>query len=437
MAVKIPKRIALTLINSLKGGVVPRIGLEYIAVGRKEEINALLDDVEMIADGGSSFRFIVGRYGSGKSFLLQTVRGYAMERGFAVMDADLSPERRLVGGKGQGLATYRELMKNLAVRTKPDGNALPLILERWIDGVKLSLLQSGVMESAPDFTAQVEEKIFAVVGQMEDLVHGFDFAKVLTLYWKSICTGDDALRSNVLRWFRGEYQTKTEAKNELGVNVIVTDDDWYDYVKLFSAFLTAAGYRGMLLMIDELVNIYRTSNAVARQYNYEKMLTMYNDMMQGRASHLGIIMCGTVQCLEDTRRGVYSYEALRSRLERGRFAEEEARNMLAPVISLKPLSQEELLILIERLDDIHAGLYGTAPSLSTEDDVDFLKVEFSRIGAGKLITPREIIRDYIELLEIVMQNPEVSASQIIQEKLPANLPGQEAEEEQGLTEFIF
>ncbi len=437
MAVKVPKRIAMTLINSLKGGVVPRIGLEYIAVGRKEEIGALLDDVEMIAGGGSSFRFIVGRYGSGKSFLLQTVRGYAMERGFAVMDADLSPERKLVGGKGQGLATYRELMKNLAVRTKPDGNALPLILERWISGVKLSLIQSGVKESAPTFTEQVEEQIFSVIGQMEDLVHGFDFAKVLTLYWKSICMQDDALRSNVLRWFRGEYQTKTEAKNELGVNAIVTDDDWYDYVKLFSAFLTAAGYRGMLLMIDELVNIYRTSNAVARQYNYEKLLTMYNDMMQGRASHLGIIMCGTVQSLEDSRRGVYSYEALRSRLERGRFAGEDTRNMLSPVISLKPLSQEELLILIERLDDIHAGLYGTDPALSIEDDVDFLRVEFSRVGAGKLITPREIIRDYIELLEIVMQNPDVSASQIIREKLPANLPDKEAVQEQELTEFIF
>ncbi len=434
---KIPKRIASTLMNSLKGGVVPRIGLEYVAVGRKEEINALLDDVEMIADGGASFRFLAGRYGSGKSFLLQTIRNYAMERGFAVMDADLSPERRLVGAKGQGLATYRELMKNLSVRTKPDGGALALILERWITGVKTELAAQGISPDASDFEAQMEVKIYAVIGQMEELVHGFDFARVITLYYKAVQQGNDELRSAALKWLRGEYQTKTEAKNELGVNVIVNDEDWYDYIKLFSAFLHAAGYRGTLMMIDELVNIYRVTNSITRQYNYEKILTMYNDMMQGRVGHLGIIMCGTVQCIEDTRRGVFSYEALRSRLERGRFAEEGMKNMLSPIISLAPLTSEELMILVEKLDDIHAVMYGCEPMLSTEDDVKFLLVEFARVGAGMHITPREIIRDYIELLDIVMQNPGIDAKTIIETKLPLNTAAEEQEEESEFADFIF
>ncbi len=431
----IPKRIASTLMNSLKGGVVPRIGLEYVTVGRKPEINALLDDVEMIAEGGASFRFIAGRYGSGKSFLLQTIRNYAMERGFAVMDADLSPERRLVGAKGQGLATYRELMKNLSVRTKPDGGALGLILERWITGIRSELIAQGVSPESADFEAQMEGKIYAVIGQMEELVHGFDFAKVITLYYKAVQGGNDDLRSAALKWLRGEYQTKTEAKNELGVNVIVNDEDWYDYIKLFSAFLLAAGYRGTLMMIDELVNIYRVTNSVTRQYNYEKMLTMYNDMMQGRVGHLGIIMCGTVQCIEDTRRGVFSYEALRSRLERGRFAEDAYANMLSPIIMLSPLTQEELLILVEKLDDIHAVMYGGQPMLSTEDDVKFLQVEFARVGAGMHITPREIIRDYIELLDIVMQNPELDAKTVIETKLPQSVA--EEEEESEFADFIF
>lgn len=434
---KVPKRIASTLMNSLKGGVVPRVGLEYVTVGRKAEIGALLDDVETIAEGGASFRFIAGRYGSGKSFLLQTIRNYAMERGFAVMDADLSPERRLVGAKGQGLATYRELMKNLSVRTKPDGGALPLILERWISGIKTAVMtENGISPDAPELDAMVEKRIYAVIGQMEELVHGFDFAKVVALYWQGVQTGNDSLRSGALKWLRGEYQTKTEAKNELGVNVIVNDDDWYDYVKLFSAFLHAAGYRGTLMMIDELVNIYRATNPVTRQYNYEKMLTMYNDMMQGRVSHLGIIMCGTVQCIEDTRRGVFSYEALRSRLEKGRFSDEGVTNMLAPIIPLAPLTQEELLILVEKLDDIHAGMYGKEPSLATEDDVNFLQIEFSRVGAGVNITPREIIRDYIELLDIIMQNPNLSAKEIIATRLPQSKP-EETEEDSEFADFIF
>lgn len=411
---KIPKRIASAVINSLKGGVVPRVGLPYIAVGRDSEISALLHDTEIIADGGASFRFIMGRYGSGKSFLLQTIRNYVMDKNFVVLDADLSPERRLQGTKGQGLATYKELIRNMSTKTRPEGGALTLILDRWISGVQsCTAAESGMDVSDPAFAKLVEKRIFDIIGSLNEMVHGFDFAKLLTMYYRSYINGDDETKAKVIKWFRGEYPTKTEARTDLGVNIIITDEDWYEYIKLFAFFLRQAGYSGMLIMIDELVNIYKIPNAITRQNNYEKILTMYNDTLQGKAQYLGIIMCGTPQCIEDTRRGVYSYEALRSRLAEGKFGRSDIKDMLAPVIRLQPLTYEEMLVLTEKLTEIHAELFGYTPTLTQDDLITFIKIEYGRIGAEKNITPREVIRDFIELLDILFQNPKLKVAELL------------------------
>ena len=412
---KVPKRIAQTVLNSLKGGVVPRIGLPYIAVGRKNEIAALLHDVDIIAEGGASFRFIVGRYGSGKSFLIQTIRNYVMDKGFVVADADLSPERRLQGTRGQGLATYRELIGNLSTKTKPEGGALTLVLDRWISGVQTEALQeTGLAPGDPALTAAVDRKIYAVSAAISELVHGFEFAKLLSLYYHAYVEGDDGTKMKVVRWFRGEYALKREAKEALGVNIIITDDDWYEYLKLFAVFFRLAGYAGMMIMIDELVNIYKIPNSITRQYNYEKLLTMYNDTLQGKARYFGIIMGATPQAVEDKRRGVYSYEALRSRLAEGKFSRPGARDLLAPVIRLEPLTPEEMLILCEKLRDMHAGLYGYEPRLGTGELADFIKLEYGRIGADQNITPREVIRDFIELLDLLYQNPTLTMRELME-----------------------
>ena len=412
--IKVPRRISQTVLNSLKGGVVPRIGLPYITVGRKNEIEALLHDVAIISEGGASFRFIVGRYGSGKSFLLQTIRNYAMDRGFIVADADLSPERRLQGTRGQGLATYRELVSNLSTKTKPEGGALTLVLDRWISAVQSEAArETGFLPGDPTLTAAVDQKIYTVTSSVSELVHGFEFATLLSAYYHAYCSGDDGTKAKVVRWFRGEYTLKREAKEELGINVIITDDDWYDYLKLFAVFFRLAGYTGMMIMIDELVNIYKIPNAITRQYNYEKLLTMYNDTLQGKARYLGFIMGATPQALEDKRRGIYSYEALRSRLAEGRFSKPGMRDLLAPVIRLEPLTAEEMLVLCEKLSDMHAGLYGYERIISTDDLVSFLKVEYERIGADQNITPREVIRDFIELLDLLYQNQGMSISALL------------------------
>lgn len=412
---KVPKRIAQVILNSLKGGVVPRIGLPYITVGRKNEIEALLHDVEIISDGGASFRFIVGRYGSGKSFLIQAIRNYVMDRGFIVADADLSPERRLQGTGGQGLATYRELISNLATKTKPEGGALMLVLDRWINSVQTEAVQeTGLEPGDPALTRIVDEKIYTIISAIRELAHGFDFARLLSLYYHAYLGGDDEQKAKVIRWFRGEYTLKREAKEELGVNIIITDDDWYDYLKIFAVFFRMAGYTGMMLFIDELVNLYKIPNSISRQYNYEKLLAMYNDTLQGKAQYLGILMGATPQAIEDKRRGVYSYEALRSRLAEGKFSRPGARDLLAPVIHLEPLSPEEMLVLCEKLAGMHSTLYAYERTLGTEELARFIRMEYSRVGADQNITPREVIRDFIELLDLLYQNPAMTMDELLQ-----------------------
>jgi len=415
MTSQVPPRLANILINALKGGVVPRVGLEYITVGRAQEIATILHDIDLISEGSASFRFIVGKYGSGKSFLLQTIRNYATAKGFAVVDADLSPERRFAGTKGQGLATYKELIQNLSVKSKPDGGALPLILEKWISGIKSSI------KSAPDynglegeaFNQEVEKRIYAVAASLEGMVNGFEFAKAVNTYWQAYLNDDTTMKSNVLKWFRGEYPTRREARADLDINFIVSDETWYDFLKIFAIFLTGAGYKGLIVVIDELVNIFKIPNSITRANNYEKILTMYNDVLQGKAKHIGFLMGGTPQCIEDKYRGVFSYEALRSRLAEGHFASADIKDLSAPIIRLTMLTHEEMYILIEKLRDMHATLYKYPSTLTHEELMYFLTVEYNRVGATTHITPREIIRDFIELINILHQNPQKSVADIL------------------------
>lgn len=397
--VRVPKRILNSLLASLCAGVVPRMGAPYIAIGRKAEIAAFLSDLENISEGGASMRFLIGRYGSGKSFLMQLVRGYALERDFLTADADLSPERRLYGTAGTGVATYRELMKNLASKASPEGGALPKIIARW-----LSALQSDIVED-PTGT-RLQGKVMEVLRDVEFMVGGFDFSRVVAAYHTAYLAGDDEKMSACLCWLRGEFATKTEAKSALGfpVSVIINDENWYDFIKLFAVLARKIGYRGLVVFIDECVNLYKITHRVSRENNYEKILSMFNDSLQGKAEGLLLVLGGTPQFLEDPRRGLFSYEALRSRLCDSRFASDEFQNLIGPVIRLRRLSDDEIYALLVRVTDLFSERYGVEPRITKEEQERFLTFSLRRAGADSLITPREILRDYLTVLNILLQN---------------------------------
>ena len=404
---KVPKRILNTLLTSLTAGVVPRVGAPYIAIGRREEIGSLLDDLDQVAEGGAACRFLIGRYGSGKSFLIQLIRGYALDRGFICADADLSPERRLSGGNGAGLATYRELMTNLASKACPDGGALPTILSRHFTKLRMELIAEGVDPDSPEFATALKKKVFATLSELEGDVGGFDFARVLTEYYNASLVDDNDKKSSCLRWIRGEFATKTEAKNALGftVSTVIDDDNWYNFVKLLSSLSVYLGYSGLVVFIDECVNLYKIPNRISREANYEKLLAIFNDTLQGKAKSLGVIFGGTPQFLEDTRRGLFSYDALRSRLQDSKYSDMGYKNLSSPVIRLPRLSDNELLALVKRLTKLYQQREGTTTAPVTDEQIEiFLRTALDKAGAEELITPREIIRDYLTLLNILRDN---------------------------------
>ncbi len=428
--VKVPKRILNTLLSSLTAGVVPRSGAPYIAIGRADEIGSLLDNLDDTKEGGAFCRFLIGRYGSGKSFLIQLVRGYALERGFLTADADLSPERRLTGGSGAGVATYRELMINLASKASPDGGALSTVLSRHFTRLKTELVEEGILPTDSLFETELQKKIYRTLSELEGDVGGFDFARVLGEYYLASIRDEGEKKSACLRWLRGEFSTKTEANSALGfrVSTVIDDDNWYNFIKLFASLSVKLGYSGLILFIDECVNLYKITNRISREANYEKLLAVFNDTLQGKAKSLGVIFGGTPQFLEDTRRGLFSYDALKSRLADSKYTEIGYRNLSSPVIRLRRLSDNELLALVKRLTKLYAEREGLKAQPLTDTQIEqFMNSALSKAGAEEMITPREIIRDYLTLLNILKDNKEASFEGLMKKMTFASPVREEAE----------
>jgi hypothetical protein len=413
---KLSKRISTALIGALASGVVPRVGLEQIAVGRDRELNTLMQDLDNIGGGGASFRLVIGRYGAGKSFMLQMLRNAAMEQGFVVADADITPERRLVGGGGASLATYRELICNLSTKSRPDGGALTTILERWIAGIQTQVAQSsGKKPNDEGFDDLVEAKIRTVTQDIADLVNGFEFATVIIAYWNAYRNDDEIKKDSVLRWLRGEFATKTEARAALGVRVIIDDDTWYDYIKLMAKFVADIGYKGLIIILDEAIHLAKISKTLVRQNNYDKLLAMFNDALQGRVSHLGTLIGGTPQFLEDPRRGLYTDPAWQRRTRPSRLiVQSDLGDSASPVVRLEPLSKGDILKLLQRLIEVHQIHHSYQSRLTAKDLQEVLTVISDRIGSEALLTPGEIVRDFIGVLNVMHQNPKMSLQQLLQ-----------------------
>ena len=410
MTATVPKRTLTTLMNALSSGVVPRRGLEYIAVGRKKETETFVNDLEDTAAGGGAFRFISGRFGNGKSFMTQMVRNYAMDRGFVVMDADLAINRRLTGTKKEGLNTYRELVKNTAIRTRPEGGAMEPMLQAWIQDMADAISEEKGISSDDVTDDDMAKRIRSATASMNCMQGYQDFIKVVIRYCKDYRAGSDDIFA--LTWLKGECELKTEVRKNLGINTLVDDSSWYDFVKLWAELSTKLGYKGLVVFLDEAVVLYKLQNKISRSNNYERLLTMFNDIMQGKSSHLSMYVCGTPEFIEDPNRGLYSYEALRSRLVSGRF-ENGYDNYLGPVINLRPLTNEEIYVLLKTIRDLHEQRYAYDSGITDDMLEDYLKAVLGRGISTTMVTPREITRDLISLLDTMHQNPDTKFSDMI------------------------
>lgn len=384
------------VVQALRAGVVPRLGLRHVQVGRVREIEELIRDADRIADAGSAVRFIIGEYGSGKTFFLNLVRLIAMEKKLVTVHADLAPDRRIHATGGQARSLYAELMRNMSTRTKPDGGALSSIVERFIGEAQKAAAASG---------ESVNTVIHQRLAPLQELVSGYDFANVIEHYWRAFEEGNENGKAAALRWLRGEYNLKTEAREALGVRSIIDDAGVYDYLKLMARFVKLAGYDGFLVVLDEMVNLFKLVNAQARNQNYEQILRIVNDVLQGNVEHLGVLFGGTPEFLMDSRRGLYSYEALRSRLAENSFAQGGYVDVSGPVIRLQSLSAEELYVLLTKLRHMFACGDEAKHLVPDEALHSFMEHCSNRIGDAYFRTPRNTIKAFLDLLSVLEQNP--------------------------------
>ena len=384
------------LIQALRSGVVPRVGQQHIQVGRVEEVKAVLTDIDRVADGGSAFRLTIGDYGSGKTFFLLLVRSIAMERKLVTVHADLSPDRRLHATGGQARSLYAELMRNMSTRAKPDGGAMGSVVERFVTSALKQSRATG---------ATTDEIIRERLAELSELTGGYDFAEVISAYWRGHDTGNEQLKTDAVRWLRGEFSTRTDARAALGVRTIVDDATFYDQLKLLARFVTMAGFSGLLVCLDEMVNLYKLANTQARTSNYEQILRILNDSLQGSAAHLGFILGGTPDFLLDTRRGLYSYAALQSRLAENRFAVGGLVDYSGPVLNLASLSQEDMYLLLTRLRHVFASGDPAAYLVPDQALTAFMSHCSSRVGDAYFRTPRTTIKEFVNLLAVLEQNP--------------------------------
>ncbi|MFA7082355.1 MAG: ATP-binding protein [Bacteroidales bacterium] len=393
------------IIQSLKSGVVPRVGLQHIQVGRSQELKSFIKDIENIKDGGTSFRFVIGEYGSGKTFFLQLVKSIALEKGLVTFNADLSPTNRLYGSDGQARSLFSNLIMSASTRTKQDGNALINILEKFI-----SIARDESENKGETVNKIIDQKLKAV----KDLVGGYDFAKVIENYWIGHETCNERLKDCSMRWLKAEYTTKTEAFKDLGVRSIISDASFYDSLKLYGVLIKQAGYGGLMVCLDEMVNLYKISNSVSRKSNYEEILRILNDSLQGSSSNIGFILGGTPEFLTDTNRGLYSYEALKSRLAENTFAKQfGVSDYNSIVLRLSNLSKEELYVLLKNLRHVFAS--GNEKEYLVPDETlsSFLHHCSTKIGDSYFRTPRNTIKEFINLLSILEQQPNLKWTELI------------------------
>ena len=398
---KIKRRERDTIVQALRAGVVPKLGLQHIQVGRAREIEELVRDIERIGEGGAAIRFVIGEYGSGKTFFLNLLRLIALEKGMVVLSADMAPSRRLHATGGQARSLYAEMTRNASTRTKPGGGAMASIVERFaIQAVR----------SAEISDREPGEVIHEKLAHLEDLTGGYDFATVITRYWEGFETGDEELKSAALRWLRAEYSTRTDARKALGIRTIIDDANIYDQLKLLAFFVREAGYQGLLVSLDELVNLYKLTNSQARNANYEQILRILNDVLQGTASYLGFMLGGTPEFLMDTRRGLYSYEALQSRLSENTFARDGLVDLSGPVIRLVNLTPEDMFVL---LTNIRRVMQGEDAALPNDALTAFMTHCSDRIGDAYFRTPRNTVTAFVNMLAVLEQNPDVDWRMLI------------------------
>ncbi|HCH32411.1 MAG TPA: ATP-binding protein [Oceanospirillaceae bacterium] len=392
------------VLKSLRAGVVPADHIDLIQVGRAGEQATLAKDILHISKGGSSVRFVTGAYGTGKTFIGELTRQQGIKQGLVVASAALSPDKRLQARTGETRNLYSALVRSFSTKARPDGTALVNIVERFI---LTTLREAHVNNVGP------EQHIAFRLGDFEELAGGFDFIKVIQRYWLGLENQDEALKSTALRWLRGEFSSLTDARAALGVRSIIDYRNFFSGLKMLCQFVRMAGYPGLLICLDEMVALHELSHKQARINNFNEILNIVNDCLQGQVQGMGFVFLGTPEFVYDDKKGLFSMPALKSRLAPNVMAKNGLKDVSGPVIELQPLQEMEMDDLLHKLRDLQA--YGNAKDYLIDDmELWALLLQCRTVyGDQYFLNPRLAIKTMLDLLAVSEQNPQADVAQLI------------------------
>ncbi|MBU5427676.1 ATP-binding protein [Tissierella pigra] len=405
------------IIKALEGGVVPRRGIQHLLVGRNEEVQEIISILESITQGGSDIRFWIGDFGSGKSFMLRTIESIAVQKNFVVSTVDLTPTRRFYSSDGKAKSLYNEIINNIVIQTSQDGNAINTIIEEWINRIITNISERDNIPINQLLMIEnkkiVENEILNITSCFKSVGLSYELGQAISKYYEGIAEDNKVLKLKALRWIRGDIDTRTESKRELGIERIINDDNWYDAIKNLAELFSDIGYSGFVVNFDEAVNLYKLPMAQTRERNYEKILNIFNECKSNTARGLFINFGATRKTIFDEHRGMSSYGALKGRLGSDGNLNSRLINTNKTALLLKPLTVEEIYTLLDNLNSIYNIHYRKNISMTTENIQIYMEEQLNRPGAAEFLTPRAVIKDYLEVLDLIRQNPDEEIESIV------------------------
>lgn len=391
---------AESIINALKNGNVPPEGVGEICVGRERELEEFDKIFSKVKDGAAVTRFLNGEFGSGKSFFLKLLEERALADNFVVAKVTLS--RDVPFNKFE--VVYRSIVASLRCKT---GTSLEHIIEKWTTQLRMMALR--------ETTDPYQQERIVIDNINNDLKevrkHATTFAAAIENYYKLSARGDQETAKYAMAWLSGEKNIPYTIKRQFGVKGDIDRENAFKYLEALSSFLMALKYSGLIILIDEAEHIMTLHTKKLRDTAYDYMRFIYDECSLGRFHNTLFIFAGTPEFFEDPKMGVPSYTALNERIED--VLNTEFKDLRKPIIRLDGFKKDNLMELSDRLISMHEEVYEWEAKPVRESLDGIIARHEANAELTGYISPRNFVKSFISVLDVVQQNPELRSEEEI------------------------
>lgn len=384
------------IIDSLRNGTVPAEGTENIAVGIDEELTEIQDQIERTREDKSAFKFIIGDYGSGKTFFSTSVREMAYDKKFVVSSVVISQETPL--HKFEEL--YRKIMEGMRTSENKKIPAFNFILEEWLLNIEDKVIEIEGLDPYEDskkFQIEMNKRIneeLMIVGSI-----AASFANAIRAFYKAKYEGDTVLAQGAVAWLKGD-NVRAELKSKLGVIGTITRENSFEFFRALLQMIKTAGYEGLMIILDEVETVQKLVRKDMRSAAYENLRFFIDESDRNSFPSCFFLYTGTTDLME-SEKGFKSLEPLYQRIKVEREKGDKFKNLRQPVMFLDGLNRDRLYEVACRVRNIHGQVYSWMPNDKLTDDFIKRLINDMTLGFGGEINigPRGFLRTLIDILD--------------------------------------